>query len=204
MTAPLSIVVALLLVAASGQPPGNAAPQSRSLAAVAEDVGEGAEVAFMVSHAAAPRAPLPVAESDVVLIGVVETERAGLDADGRRVVTRFSVRVESVLKNATPMRIGPCDLVAASREGGRVALESGRTLRYEVEDAELPVAGARYVLLLESVDGRALGILRPFELRDGRVIALDGVARAAMRSALPADEPAFLRLLRGAIVSAER
>lgn len=200
----LSSTLAALALLVAGVGPGAQAPGAPpALTSIADRVGATEDVSFVVSHGSS-RTPLPAGESDVIVVGVVGSSTAALDETGDRVVSRFNIHVEAVLKNTTACRIAPEDAIDVWREGGAVRLPSGQLLRYDVEETELPVAGGRYALLLESDEDGALGILRPFELRDGSVVALDGPPRSALPESLPTDEPGFLHALRDAIVSSTK
>jgi hypothetical protein len=164
---------------------------------------------------ATPPLPLPVADSDAVVIGTVTGAQPYLTESQTGMYTEFSVRVEEVLKNDGVPTISAGSTAVADREAGAMRLRNGRIVRYESGGVgRLPRAGRRYVLFLKRVNGgQDLSIFTGYELRQGRVFPLDGethtfspqtnqITRTAPFEG--AAEAAFLDLVRTAVADPSR
>ncbi|MCA1850597.1 MAG: hypothetical protein LC672_06020, partial [Acidobacteria bacterium] len=113
--------------------------------------------------------PLPVAQSDAVVIGEIVNAQAYLSNDKSGVYSEFSLRVDEVLKSG-PSQFAPGGSVIAEREGGRVKYPDGEVALFTIVGQNMPLAGRRYVLFLKSNgDGQGYRILTGYELREGRI-----------------------------------
>jgi len=125
------------------------------------------------SHAWAGLPALPVAQSDAVVVGDVTDRRAVLTEDRTSVFSEFSVRLDAVFKDAQGLP-APGGVVWASRPGGVVRFASGKVQRYTVSKQGYPQVGGRYVLFLRRDEEGDFSILTGYELRDSKVLPLDG------------------------------
>lgn len=118
--------------------------------------------------------PLPLKESDTVIVGEVSGARAFLSNDKTGVFSEFEVDVTKVLhNNGTPVVEG--SKITTEREGGVVRFEDGRLLRYKVLRQGLPRTKGRYLFFLKYNDlGNDYLIVTGYKLDDGRVTPLDG------------------------------
>ena len=159
--------------------------------------------------------PLPVAQSDAVIIGTIVKAQSHLTESETGIYTEFAVRVEEVFKNDGLAGATPGGTVEVDREAGAMRLRDGRVVRYETGGlGGLPHAGRRYVLFLKRVnDGRDVSIHTAYELRQGRVTPLDGVTRVfdpttgQITRKAPfenVEEATFLELLRAAVANPDR
>jgi hypothetical protein len=150
---------------------------------------------------------LPVAKSDLVLIGEVTDAQAYLSEDKDWVYSEFTIRVDEVLKNTGKVTVSQGSSLVTDRDGGGVRFPSGRiTIQYIVGQG-MPHSGRRYALFLTCDDQQqSIHILTGYELRGGRVFPLDkpgGGQAAAATLYKDADEAAFLNDLRAAIANSQ-
>lgn len=156
---------------------------------------------------------LPAAQSSTVIIGTVLDAQAYLSEDKNSVYSEFTVRVEEVLKNDPDEPISVGDSIVAERSGGRVRLRSGRISSFYVTGQNPPRGGRRYVFFLGfnryDADNRSLAsprdlsrhILTGYELRGGRVFALDGAGGKNFQKHEGKDETTFLNETRYSIAN---
>ena len=142
---------------------------------------------------------LPIKQSTAVLIGTVVASQAFLSDDKTGVYSEFTIRVEDVFKSDSPGFVTGC-LTEVERRGGRVKFSSGRIHWYSVDKENMPVAGRQYVFFLtreSQVDN--LKILTAYELRGGKVFALDDLSQ--FRAHEGNSEEDFIKALRGLLAN---
>ncbi len=142
--------------------------------------------------------PLPADKSDVVVIGEVRDAQAFLSEDNTGVYSEFNISVSEVLKDdpANPLT----GTVVGERAGGAIRLPNGRTKSFRPNAMGFPRVGRQYVLFLQrNPDGQDYTILTGYELRGGRVFALDGNKKSRFAAYDGADEAAFLSDVRNAV-----
>lgn len=121
---------------------------------------------------------LPVAESDVIVIGEVTDAQAHLSTDKTNVYSEFVVRIEEALKGGPAEHVAVGESITTERVGGRVRLPSGKILLRGFMGKSMPLAGRRYLLFLKLNEGvRTYSIITGYELRAGRISTLDGNRR---------------------------
>ena len=151
-------------------------------------------------------AALPVAKSDMVVVGEVTDTQAYLTESKDWVYSEFTIRVDEVLKNTSAGAITRGEALVADREGGRVRFPGGQVALQYVPGQGMPRAGRRYALFLTQDDqGQSTHILTGYELRGGKVFPLDnpsGGQHPLATTYRGADETCFLSDLRAAIASA--
>lgn len=148
---------------------------------------------------------LPVAQSDVVVLGEVVDRAAHLSGDRSGIYSEFTIRIDEVLKDIVGV-IHPTSFLSVDRVGGTVRFASGRLQKYSTRWQGMPRKGGQYVLFLQkSNDYGDLLILTGYELSSGRVAPLDGEDNKEPGSVLPfakykdADQSVFLGELRAAV-----
>jgi hypothetical protein len=92
------------------------------------------------------RDPMPVSQSDAVIVGSVKDGQAYLSNDKRDIYTEFKITVQEVVKSARYLQAD--DTIAIERNGGAVRLPSGKVLIRSVSDYSMPFVGKRYLLFL--------------------------------------------------------
>lgn len=137
----------------------------------------------------------PFDKSSVVVVGQVTHAQAYLSNDKTGVYSVFTIKVTEVLKNSLKTPLIAPSLVEAEREGGRVRFPNGRLHLYKISEQDMPRVGLRYVLFLTNTNEEPnLQILTGYELREGKVYALDTLPNT--RKHENADEVKFLCELR--------
>lgn len=115
---------------------------------------------------------LPVANSDIILTGVVGETKANLSENKRNVFSEFAVAVETVFKtNNQQAKQGSVMIV--DRIGGFVKYPNGQIVLYRRTGIYMPKIGARYLFFLNSINKHDYGILTAYELTEAGVIPLD-------------------------------
>jgi hypothetical protein len=118
---------------------------------------------------------LPLAESDVVLLGEIIDGHAYLSNDRTGVYSEFTIHAEEVFKNQPETSVVKGSEVAVERSGGAVRFPSGAIQRFTTINQRMPLVGRRYVLFLKRIDGDdSFSIVTGYELRGQQVMPLDG------------------------------
>lgn len=147
--------------------------------------------------------PLPIANSDAVIIGMVTEAQAHLSNDRTSIYSDFNVRVEEVLKNQENLSFPVGAVNSAERYGGAVRFRSGSILRYEVNGQGMPRVGGRYLLFLKRLDQEPnFSIVTGYDVTAQTVSPLDGSVVEEGTQLFPSDKyqgfdvSAFLELVR--------
>lgn len=147
---------------------------------------------------------LPVALSDLIIVGNTLNARSYLSTNKTGLFSEFTIAVEEVMKNAGSDQVLAVTSILVEREGGRIRYPSGRIRWIRFAHEGMPLIGARYVLFLRRAkQGEANGILTAYELRAGKVFPLDGVAEfeenklAKFAAYEGVEESTFLTTIRG-------
>src|SRR5205085_12682134 len=148
---------------------------------------------------------IPAANSDVIVVGEVIYAQAYLSNDKTAVYSEFTIRTDAALKNnsSTPLD----NTIVAERPGGAVRFQSGRIQHYRIDKQGVAQVGHRYLFFLKrNEEGQDFSILTGYELRAGRVFALDSTGDNS-NNKLPFDdyngceESTFLNKVRNAIAN---
>lgn len=121
----------------------------------------------------APR-PIPVAESDAVIIGMVVKAQPYFSESQTSIYSEFTIYIQEVLQNDKSALFAVGDSVIADREGGALRLPNGRVVAFQVDSlGRLPHVGKRYLLFLKRVhDNQDISLVNAYELHRGRVFPL--------------------------------
>lgn len=136
---------------------------------------------------------LPVAKSDIIVIGEVLEATAHLSEDKTNVYSEFTIRVGSALKTNTQLN----SEIIIERLGGYVRYPNGQKLIYHVGTGAMPRVGGRYVFFLDA-SSPDLSIITAYEFKDGKVCPLDYSRQFQQYRGF--DETAFLTELNKALV----
>ena len=112
---------------------------------------------------------LPVAKSDVIVIGEVLNAEAHRSENKVNVFSSFDVRVDQVLKGAN---LTTGNVINVQRVGGFVNYSNGRRVLFRLVGNGMPAVGARYALFLNVLD-EDYQILTAYELGTDGVMPLD-------------------------------
>lgn len=101
---------------------------------------------------------LPVAKSDIILIGVVGETKAHLSENKKNVFSEFLIAVETVFKTSN-QEVKQSSVVTVNRMGGFVKYSNGQTILYRRSGMYMPKIGGRYLFFLNSLNKHDYGIL---------------------------------------------
>jgi hypothetical protein len=172
---------------------------------IKEEQGEFTRV--LSSHWAQGLPAIPVEQSDIIVVGEVTETQAYLSNDKTGVYSEFTLRVGEVFKNDDTASLYPGIIVTAQRTGGAVRFPSGQIQKYKTGGQSMPRIGRRYILFLKRInESQDFSIITGYELRDERVVPLDGTSAGGEK--LQFDDykgfsvTAFLTVVRDAIAQA--
>lgn len=121
---------------------------------------------------------IPAAKSDVVITGEITKAEAFLSEDKVSIYSEFTANVGSILKNSTSEDINVGDSIIISRGGGGVRMPSGKIIKKLFEGKPMPHVGSKYILFLKyETEGDDYPLVTAYEIRDGRILPLDGLDR---------------------------
>lgn len=141
--------------------------------------------------------PLPIPQSDVVLIGTILDAKAFVSTDQTGVYSEFTTKVDEVLKADGVAGLKSGDIVSLQRDGGRVQGRPGRVL-FRIRGQNMPRRGGQYAMFLRCLDGgEDYKIITGYELRGGKIFPLDSVDKFAAYSGM--DGAAFSQAIDEAI-----
>ena len=112
---------------------------------------------------------LPVAKSDVIVIGEVLNAEAHRSENKLNVFSNFELKVEVVLKGSN---LTSGSVINVQRLGGFVNYPNGKKVLFRLLGNGMPAVGNRYVLFLNVIDDD-YGILTGYELGAEGVMPLD-------------------------------
>ncbi len=149
---------------------------------------------------------LPVALSDIIIVGDVLNAEAYLSSNKTGLFSEFTISIKEVLKATGSDPVLPGANISVEREGARIRYPSGHIRWVRFDHEGMPTIGGRYVLFLRRTGQESVHtILTGYELRAGRVFPLDGVAAFEERK-LPqfakyegVEETVFLKSVRGLV-----
>jgi hypothetical protein len=148
---------------------------------------------------------LPVAQSDLIVVGEIVEAQAHLSDDKTGVYSDFTVRLEETLKGVESAGLSPGSLIVAEREGGRVRYAPDDIKLYNIAGKGMPRVGRRYVLFVKVIGGEQdYQIVTGYELQAGRVFPLDmrDTSRSKFDVYWDVDQASFMETLRDAIAAA--
>ena len=115
---------------------------------------------------------LPVAKSDIILVGVVSETKAELSENKRNVFSEFTVVVESILKTSN-QEVKQGSVVSLNRMGGYIKYPNGQKVLYQRAGVYMPKIGGRYLFFVNAINKHDYGILTAYELTESGAIPLD-------------------------------
>lgn len=115
---------------------------------------------------------LPVATSNIILIGVVGEAKANLSENKKNIFSEFKVAVETVLKTSKE-QVREGAVLTVDRMGGFVKYSNGQKILYRRSGMYMPKIGGRYLFFLSSINKHDYGVLTAYELTAAGAIPLD-------------------------------
>jgi hypothetical protein len=146
---------------------------------VASHVEPGVDEAalFLEPHFTFPA--LPVAESEVVVVGTIGTAQALLSESKRNVFSEFTLTVEDVLKSKI-QGVAQGSVLTIDRVGGHVKYPNGQRVLFRIAGLNMPQIGGRYLLFLTSTHSKEdISILTGYQLTPNGAIPLDELHQVA-------------------------
>jgi hypothetical protein len=151
----------------------------------------------LLNHWDSNLAPLPVAQSNAVVIAKTLSRGAFLSNDKGAVYTELSVKVDEVLKTDNDS-VGKGSLIDINRLGGVVRYRTGEESLFMIVGQNMPEVGKRYVFFLKALDdSEDFQLITGYELAPSGVNALDAPGQFQRYNGV--DEPTFLNELRRAV-----
>ena len=122
---------------------------------------------------------LPVAESEIIVVGTIETAQAYLSESKKNVFSEFSLTVEDVLKSRI-QGVVQGSVLTIDRVGGHVKYPNGQTVLFRITGLNMPQTRGRYLLFLTSKhNNEDLSILTGYRLTPDGAIPLDDLPQVA-------------------------
>jgi len=122
---------------------------------------------------------LPVAESEIIVIGTIGTAQALLSESKRNVFSEFTLAVEDVLKSKI-QGVAQGSVLTIDRLGGHVRYQNGQRVLFRITGLNMPQVGGRYLLFLTSKhNNEDISILTAYQLTPNGAIPLDELSQVA-------------------------
>jgi len=116
---------------------------------------------------------LPVAESEIVVVGTIGTAQAHLSENKENVFSEFALIVEDVLKSKI-QEVERDSVLTIDRVGGHVRYPNGHRILYRITGLNMPQVGGRYLLFLTlKHNNEDISILTAYRLTPNGAIPLD-------------------------------
>ncbi len=123
--------------------------------------------------------PLPVLESQIIILGKVTNVQAFLSTNKNSVYSEFEIEIEKIFKNSSQQEFRNGKYINAEREGGIVRFPSGKETWYLVAGQQMPKVESEYIFFLThefpsyGYKKQELFLLTAYELKNGQVFPLD-------------------------------
>lgn len=146
---------------------------------VASHVEPGVDEASLTLEPHFTLPALPVAVSEIVVVGTIGTAQALLSESKRNVVSEFTLTVEDVLKSKI-QGVAPGSVLTIDRVGGHVKYPNGQRVLFRITGLNMPQVGGRYLLFLTSTHNKEdISILTGYQLTPNGAIPLDELSQVA-------------------------
>lgn len=139
---------------------------------------------------------LPVAKSNVIVVGQVLSAEAHRSNNKMNVFSNLEVRVNEVLKGN--LSVG--NIINIQRIGGFVKYPGGQKVLFRLSGNGMPAVGARYAFFLNDVVDEDYTILTAYELAAEGVVPLDNSTQFRVYQGV--SEVSFIATVRDAISQA--
>ena len=139
---------------------------------------------------------LPVAKSDVIVVGEVLSAEAHRSENKLNVFSNFEVKVNEVLKGSN---LSTGSVINVQRIGGFVSYPNGQKVLFRLVGNGMPAVGARYAFFLNALD-EDYSILTAYEFGSESMMPLDNSPQFQVYQR--DNETDFLKALRAAVSQA--
>ncbi len=139
---------------------------------------------------------LPIAQSDVIVVGEVLNAEAHRSENKLNVFSNFEVRVDEVLKGAN---LATGNVIDVQRLGGFVTYPNGKKVLFRLVGNGMPAVGSRYAFFLKVLD-EDYRILTGYEFGPEGVMPLDSSRQ--FETYRRESETVFLNTLRNSVSQA--
>lgn len=155
------------------------------------------DIASIVSDGEPMPSAIPLVESNLIIVGEIQSSKASLSNDKTGVYSEYSVRVQNILKEDKQKNIQTGTIITADRTGGVVQYPNNQKMLYLNDWQDLPEVNNRYVLFLSKDDDQNPNyrILTGYQLKKGNVAALDHAPRFSGFNGM--TETDFVKLVLG-------
>ena len=146
---------------------------------------------------------IPSNESSDIVVGKVVKLQPYFSEDKSQIYTEITLQVEDVLKNQSSNLISGSKTIALDKIGGAIQLNSGKTVRYEVQidGRGNPCVDNRYLFFIkQSSKSDDFHFIKGYELNEGKVFTLENSKKRLITEKYTvseefADEKIFLKLV---------
>ena len=122
---------------------------------------------------------LPVAESEIVVVGTIGTAQAILSENKRSVISEFTLTVEDVLKSKI-QGVARGSVLTIDRVGGHVNYPNGRRVLFRIAGLNMPQTGGRFLFFLTlQHNNQDISILTGYQLTPDGAIPIDDLHQVA-------------------------
>jgi hypothetical protein len=122
---------------------------------------------------------LPVAESEIIVVGTIKTAQALLSETKKNVFAELTLTVEDVLKSRI-QGVAQGSVLTIDRVGGHVKYPNGQKVLFRIAGLNMPQVGGRYLLFLTSTHNKEdISILTGYQLTPNGAIPLDELYQVA-------------------------
>ena len=142
-------------------------------ALVASHVEPGTDEAALTLEPHVTFPALPVAESEIVVVGTIGSAQAILSESKTNVFSEFTLTVEDIFKSKV-QGVAQSSVLTIDRVGGHVKYPDGQKVLFRITGVNMPQIGGRYLLFLTSKHNHEdISILTAYQLTPDGVIPLD-------------------------------
>lgn len=122
-----------------------------------------------------PEPSLPIDQSELVAIGTITDSKAFLSNDRTDVYSEFTIQIEEVLLNRSPLTLISGSKITGERQGGRIRFSSGNILLRGISGRGFPTKQGKYILFLKwNEGGQDFLITTGYKIQRGAIEPLDG------------------------------
>ncbi|HEX8398800.1 MAG TPA: hypothetical protein VF644_15310 [Pyrinomonadaceae bacterium] len=123
-----------------------------------------------------PEPAIPAASSTTILVGEITSSQAFLSEDKVSIYSEFDINISEILKNESKESLKVGNKITVSRGGGAVRMPSGKIIQNLFGGKPMPYIDGKYVFFLKyNAETEEYPLITAYEIRNGRIIPLDGI-----------------------------